>query len=159
MEDPQLPTTLPADSLEISPEALEVANCYLQVQDIKKTAELLDMQPNQVSHYLQRREVKSYIDNVFMDMGFNNRYKMRSAMDAIISQKFKDLEESQTGSSKDIADLLALSHKMRMEELDREIALEKLRKDTAPKSQTNIQINDNGGANYNSLLSKLLELE
>ena len=156
----QAPTQTPAEYIQVSPEALEIANCYLQLQDARAVAQELDILPDVVTATLRRREVKQYIDHVFMDVGFNNRFKMRKAMDALLQQKFQDLEESQTGSSKDIADLLALSHKMRMEELDRELALEKLRKGDGPKTQTNIQINDaTGGANYNTLLNKLLELD
>lgn len=150
-----LPTVNPAEVLDISPEALEVANCYLQVQDLDDAALQLDIPKEQVSQILSRREVKSYIDNVFMNLGFNNRFKLRKAMDAIIKKKFQDLEESETGSSKDIAELIALSHKMSMEELSRQIELEKLRQSTI-KTQTNIQINDGGGNKYDALIQRLL---
>jgi hypothetical protein len=100
--------------------------------------------------------VKSYINQVFFDLGFNNRFRMRRAMDALISQKFQELEESQTGSTKDISELLALSHKMSMELLDREIQLEKLRQG-GPKNQVNVQINEGGdGTRYGQLIQKLL---
>lgn len=150
-----LPTVNPAEVLDISPEALEVANCYLQIQNLEDTALELDIPKEQVSQILSRREVKSYIDNVFMNLGFNNRFKLRKAMDAIIKKKFQDLEESETGSSKDIAELIALSHKMSMEELSRQIELEKLRQSTI-KTQTNIQINDGGGNKYDALIQRLL---
>ena len=114
-------THLPAETIKISPEALEVANCYLQLQDAKQVAHELDLDPETVTGYLQRREVKSYIDSVFFDTGYNNRFLMRRAMDALIRQKFQELEESGVGSSKDIAGLLAMSHKMSMDLLDREI--------------------------------------
>jgi DNA-binding CsgD family transcriptional regulator len=157
---PQPATSSPAEVLEISPEALEVANCYLQLQDIKKVAEALDIAPHLVSQYLARREVKAYVDHVFYEIGFNNRFLMRSAMDSLIRQKFQEMEEAGTGSNKDIADLLALSHKMSMELLDKQIALEKL-KSGELKSQVNVQINDNSisdGTKYGALISKLLEM-
>lgn len=81
---------------------------------------------------------------------------MRRAMDTLISKKFQELDEAGVGSSKDIADLLALSHKMTMEQLDREIALEKVRGSNI-KSQVNVQINDQSGSNYGTLLDKLLK--
>lgn len=152
-------TNLPAETLHISPEALEVANCYLQVQDTKKVADELDLSPEVVTEILKRREVKAYVDNVFMDIGFNNRFKMRRAMDAIIQQKFQELEESQTGSTKDIADLLQMSHKMAMDYLDREIQLEKLRQQPqGPQKQVNVQINDDG-TKYGQLLKQLMSGE
>lgn len=154
------PTHAPAEGLEIAPEALEVANAYLQLQDTRKVADELDMPVNLVSSILARREVKAYVNQVFFDIGFNNRHKMRDAMDAIIQKKFQDMHESDTGSTKDIADLLALSHKMSMELMDREIQLEKLRSEGSGglKSQVNVQINNglDDGTKYGALINKLL---
>ena len=150
-------THLPAETVKISPEALEVANCYLQLQDARAVAHELDLDPETVTGYLQRREVKSYIDSVFFDSGYNNRFLMRRAMDALIKQKFQELEESGVGSSKDIADLLQMSHKMSMDLLDREIALEKARNATGPQKQVNVQINEGlDGSKYSQLVQKLI---
>lgn len=153
---PQPATQSPAEIVQISPEALEIANCYLQLQDCRAVADELDISVELVTQHLDRAEVRAYIDRVFFDTGFNNRHKMRRAMDALIQQKFQELEESGTGSTKDIADLLALSHKMSMELLDRQIQLEKIRSG-ATKTQTNIQINNTVDGGYQSLLNKLLE--
>ena len=148
---------LPAETIQIAPEALEVANCYLQLQDAKRVAAELDLAPDLVADILRRREVRSYIDAVFMDTGFNNRFQMRAAMDALIKQKFTELHEAGTGSTKDIRELLALSHKMSMDLLDREIQLEKLRSGTGPQKQVNVQINEGlDGSKYSHLISKLI---
>ena len=152
-----LPTNTPAEVLTISPEALEVANLYLQVQDITKTALELDIAPELVTQIITRRDVKAYIDNVFMNLGFNNKFKMRAAMDAVLAKKFQELEESDMGSTKDIAELLALSHKMSMDELSRQIELEKLRQ-TNVKNQVNVQIND-GGTRYENLIKQLMSTQ
>lgn len=154
-------THLPAETVRISPEALEVANCYLQLQDAKQVAHELDLDPEVVTNYLARREVKSYIDSVFFDTGYNNRFLMRQAMDALIRQKFTELEESQMGSTKDIADLLQMSHKMSMDLLDREIALEKARNgEKGPQKQVNVQINETlDGSKYGQLVQKLISGE
>ena len=150
-------THLPAETIKISPEALEVANCYLQLQDAKQVAHELDLDPETVTGYLQRREVKSYIDSVFFDTGYNNRFLMRRAMDALIKQKFQELEEAGAGSQKDIAELLALSHKMSMDLLDKEIQLEKIRSGTAPQKQVNVQINEGlDGSKYSKLVQQLI---
>lgn len=151
---------LPAETLQIAPEALEVANAYLQLQDAKRVADELDLAPNLVTEILKRREVRAYIDHVFMDTGFNNKFEMRAAMDALIKQKFQELHESQTGSTKDIAELLQLSHKMSMDLLDREIQLEKLRAGSAPQKQVNVQINEGlDGSKYSHLISRLISGE
>lgn len=146
---------LPAETLQIAPEALEVANCYLQVQDARKVADELDMPVALVTEILARREVKSYVDHVFMDTGFNNRFEMRAAMDALIKKKFQEMHEADVGSTKDITELLALSHKMSMDLLDREIQLAKAQQSSAPQKQVNVQINDDG-SKYSHLISRLI---
>lgn len=144
----------PAEVLDISPEALEVANCYLVEQDIDKVSDTLGINKDLVIQTIGRKDVRSYINNVFFNLGFNNRFKMRKAMDALIQKKFQELEESETGSSKDIAELLALSHKMTMDEMSKEIELEKAKQSNL-KSQVNVQINDSG-TRYESLIQKLI---
>ena len=146
---------LPAETLQIAPEALEVANCYLQLQDARKVADELDLPVTLVTEILAKREVKAYVDHVFMDTGFNNRFEMRAAMDALIKKKFQEMHEADVGSTKDITELLALSHKMSMDLLDREIQLAKAQQSTAPQKQVNVQINDDG-SKYSSLISRLI---
>lgn len=146
---------LPAETLQISPEALEVANSYLINNSAQQVSEELGVPLDKVCNLLARPEVRGYIDRVFFDTGYNNRFLMRRAMDAVIKRKFEELEEAGVGSGKDIADLLHLSHKMSMDLLDREIQLEKLRTDTAPSKQVNVQINDDG-TKYSQLIQKLI---
>ena len=152
-----LPVSSPAQALAISPESLEIANSYLTTQNMQKTANDLCIPVDQVSEALDRREVRAYIDNIFLDVGFNNRFRLRDVMDTIIQKKLQELDEADVGSGKDIADLLALSHKMTMEQLDRQLQLEKLRAGNSVKTQVNMQVNDYGGdTKYGSLISKLL---
>ena len=151
---------LPAEVIKLAPEALEVANCYLQLNDPRKVAEELDIEVEVVADYLKRREVKQYIDAVFFDSGYNNRFLMRRAMDALIKQKFQESEEAGSGSQKDIAELLALSHKMSMDLMDKEIQLEKIRSGTAPQKQVNVQINEGlDGSKYSKLVQQLISGE
>ena len=148
---------LPAEIVRIAPEMLEVANCYLQLNDPRAVAQELDLDVDVVTEYLKRREVKAYIDSVFFDSGYNNRFLMRRAMDALIKQKFSELEEAGSGSQKDISELLALSHKMSMDLLDKEIQLEKIRSGTSPQKQVNVQINEGlDGSKYSRLVQQLI---
>ena len=151
-----MPVNSPAECLDISPEALEVANCYLQNPDIQQVSIDLNIPTDLITQILSRREVKAYIDQVFHSIGFNNRFKMRAVMDTIIKKKLQDMDEADTGSTKDITEILALSHKMSMEHLAAEMAVEKLRQSKVV-TQTNIQVNDSGGSNYASLLKALIE--
>lgn len=151
------PTSCPAEGLVISPEALEVANCYLQCQDARAVAKELSITTELATEILSRREVKAYINQVFFDLGFNNRFKMRRAMDAILAKKFAEMEEADIGSTKDIADLMALSHKMTMEQMDRELQIEKMKTENGLKSQVNVQINEAGdGTKYGALIARLM---
>lgn len=153
------PQTSPAEYVQISPETLEIANCYLQVQDVREVSEQLGISVDLVTHTLSKREVRSYLDYVYQDTGFNNRSKMRRAMDALIQKKFQEMEEAGTGSNKDILEILALSHKMTMDQLDRQIKLEQVRMGGLPgnKTQVNVQVNQGTPAsNYETLLSKLM---
>ena len=155
-----LPVQAPGEYVRISPEHLEVANAYLQSQDAVKVAYDLGLEIDFVTDILAKRDVRAYINAVFFDLGFNNRHRMRSAMDAILRKKFQEMEESDIGSSKDIADLMALSHKMTMEQIAAETKLEELRmkkSEQEAKTQVNVQINDAGGGNYQSLIEKLIE--
>lgn len=156
-----LPANTPAEVLDISPESLEIANCYLQNQDAAEVASLLNVPIVLVTKTLARRDVRAYIDQVFFDIGFNNRFKMRAALDAVVRKKFQDLEEADTGSSKDILEILALSHKITMEQMARQIELEKLHYGSV-KSQVNVQINESGigdGTKYGNLIQQLISLD
>jgi len=152
-----LPTTVAAEVLDISPEALEIANCYLVTQDINAVCTELDLTADTVTNILNKREVKAYVDNVFFNIGFNNRFRMHAAMDAVIKKKFQELEESDMGSTKDIAELLALKHKMTMDELARAIELKKLDQSSV-KNQVNVQINEglSDGTKYGDLIQRLM---
>lgn len=151
------PVNAPAECLDIDPESLVLANTYLQNPDINAVASDLDISVELVTQILAKREVKAYIDAVFFNTGFNNRFQMRSLMDTIIKKKLQDMDEADTSSTKDITEIMALSHKMTIELMDKELQLEKLRQGTA-KVQTNIQINNdsNPGSNYASLLQTLM---
>jgi len=81
-------------------------------------------------------------------------------MDNLIAMKLEEMVETGLGSTKDIADLLQMQHKMRMDELKAMADLEKAREGTIRK-QTNVQINTTGPSpygegNYGELLGKLL---
>lgn len=156
-----LPSNTPAEVLDISPEALEIANCYLQNQDAAEVSNLLGVPVTLVTKTLARRDVRAYVDQVFFDIGFNNRFKMRAAMDAILKKKFQDLEEAEVGSSKDILEIMALSHKITMEQMARQIELEKVHQGNV-KSQVNVQINESGigdGTKYGNLIQQLITLD
>ena len=101
----------------ISPEGLEVANSYLTFGNIRAVVEQLGVAENKVVELLNKREVKKYIDTVFLDMGYRNKNNIASLLDEMIGSKLEEAKESGVYSNKDLADLLQMAHKMRMDEI------------------------------------------
>jgi DNA-binding Lrp family transcriptional regulator len=136
--------------MTISPEGLEVANEYLTTGSIRETAKSLCVSEEAVSRALQKAEVKRYIDAVYLDTGYRNRFKLAALLDEVIESKLEEARESEMFTSKDLVDLISLAHKMRTDELKHE-------KDTITH-QTNVQLNEApfGGGNYGKLMEKLL---
>ena len=56
-------------STRISPEGLEVANAYLELGNIPAVCARLSVDESEVSEVLAKREVKGYIDQVYLDTG------------------------------------------------------------------------------------------
>jgi len=152
------PNASPAEVVKISPENLTIANTYLACQSIPETSRNLSLPTDEITEVLNRREIKAYIDNVFLDVGFNNRFRMRAVMDAVINKKLEELEESGIGSGKDIIEIMALSHKMAMDLLDRQIKLEEAQsKNQSIKNQVNVQVNNDTGSKYENLIQRLMK--
>ena len=142
---------------KMSPEGLEIANAYLELGCTSKVCARLKVDENTVQEYLGKREIKQYIDQVYLDTGYRNRFKIASALDNIIEEKLAEVEETGMYTNKDVADLLQMAHKMRMDEIKAMAELEKAK--TAPiKQQANIQINEMpfGQGNYGKLMEKLI---
>ena len=142
----------------ISPEGLEVANSYLQFGNIRGVCDHLQVAENKVVDILNKREVKKYIDTVYLDMGYRNKNNIGSVLDNMIASKLEEAEESGVYSSKDLADLLQMAHKMRMDEIKAQADLAKTESNNI-KNQTNVQINEAvpfGQGNYGKLMEKLL---
>jgi len=143
----------------ISPEGLEVANCYLQYGNIRAVCDFMGVAENRVVECLNTREVKKYIDTVYLDMGYRNKNNIASVLDTMIQSKLEEAEESGIYSSKDLADLMMMAHKMRMDEIKAMADLEKAQNATSIRNQTNVQINEAlpfGQGNYGKLMEKLL---
>jgi hypothetical protein len=144
---------------KMSPEGLEIANSYLEHGSIPAVASKLRVSQNEVSEILNKREIKQYIDTVFLDTGYRNRFKLSETLDMLIEKKLEESEETQIYTNKDMADLIQLAHKMRMEEIKAQTEMEKAKAMTV-KTQVNIQDNSGtpfGQGNYGELIKKLMK--
>ena len=143
----------------ISPEGLEVANSYLQFGNIRGVCDHLQVAESKVVDILNKREVKKYIDTVYLDMGYRNKNNIGTVLDEMIASKLEEAQETGVYSSKDLADLLQMAHKMRMDEIKAQAELQKAEASNV-RSQTNIQVNEGvpfGQGNYGKLMEKLLK--
>lgn len=143
----------------ISPEGLEVANSYLTFGNIRAVVQQLGVNENKVVELLNKREVKRYIDTVYLDMGYRNKNNIAGLLDEMIESKLEEAKESGVYSNKDLADLLQMAHKMRMDEIKAQADLEKAQNSNV-RTQNNVQINEGlpfGQGNYGKLMDKLLK--
>lgn len=101
----------------LPPETFEVANDYLLTNSIAQTADNLGISPDQAQSILARPEAKNYISQVYFDQGYRNRNKLGALLDRVIDAKIQEAEETEILTSKDLVDLIALAHKMRIDEL------------------------------------------
>jgi len=150
------------DPEKLSPEGLKVATVYLQNGgNMELAANHLDMQIADVEDMLSKREVKTYIDRIYHESGFRNRFKLASVMDAIFEKKLEEMDDTDLGSSKDIAELVKMQHDMKMKEMELELKLlekQREREERSVKNQTNIQNNNTyvvEPTGYDKLLSSL----
>ena len=140
--------TAPAGEYKLSPEALAVTDAYLSCLDIEETATNLGISNEEASSFLNKKEVKRFLDTVFLETGYRNKHKLGNLLDTIIESKLEEAEETGLYSNKDILEVIKLIHSMRIEELKLMKDIEKI------GSQTNVQIND---ASASSNLGKLIE--
>lgn len=134
----------------IGPEGLEVANAYVQFQDMDTVAYELDIPRHEVARQLALPHVRRYIDSVYLDLGYRNRNKLGSVLDKMINSKLEEAEETGIFTSKDLLELLQFSHKMRMDQAKLE------KEEKAIETQTNIQVNQYGDSSYGKLMERLI---
>lgn len=144
----------------MSPEGMDVIEAYLQCgSDVPSAARSLGMSEIAFRDIMNRSEVKSYLNDIFMESGFRNRDRLFGVLDEVIKRKLEELEETGMGSDQDIMDILWKAHKMKMEEMKMMVELEKAKAAVrAPANQTNIQNNIIAGAgdqNYMDLITSL----
>mgnify|MGYP001343757503 FL=1 len=153
------------DPEKLSPEGLKVAEAYIMSGgDIEKTSLELGLPVADLQSELNKREIKEYVDRIYHEAGFRNRFKMARVMDELIAKKLEEMDDTDMGSSKDILDLLQAQHAMKMKELEFEakvkkelLELERKKEEVQIKNQTNNQYNNYviEESSYDKLISKL----
>lgn len=156
-ENSIVPTVL-EDEYKILPEGLEFVNAYLATFSVEGASNLLDIPVEEGMRIYKKREVKTFIDTVFLEQGYMNRDKLSKAMTLIIDKKLEEMDEEGSTSGKDVADLLKQAHSMRMEELKMLVKLEEIKAEKeTPKTAIQLNNYNNGEpSNYNSLLERIV---
>ena len=135
--------------VKLAPENLELANAYLSSGNALTAAARMGISPDKVYEVLEKSEVKDYINSVYLDQGYRNRFRLAELLDEVIENKLVEARDSDTYSSKDLVDIIALAHKMSEDH--------RKTSETTNIRQQNVQINSPfGEGNYGKLMEKLL---
>jgi len=138
----------------ISPEGASIANTYLaNACSLNETSRSLDLPTHEIAATLQQPLVKTYVNSILRENGYRHMVKIAEKLDELVELKWAELEEAEIGSNKDIADLLALHHKMRM---DMSKLLQADVEKPGPGRVANTQVNVYGEGNYGKLMEKLV---
>ena len=134
----QLNEPLAAPALD--PTYLLVANDFLAGQSIDEIAKNHSLTMDQVTSIIENKEVKSYVDNVYLSQGYLNRQKRLSVINKVIDEKLQEAFESGVYSKKDLLDWMKLLNDMETS--------------ARPKRETGVAVQINN--NYDSLMKDLL---
>lgn len=138
---------------QISPEGAKIANTYLaNACSISDTSHSLGIPTHEIAACLHQPLVKSYVNGILRETGYRHMVQIAEKLDELVERKWEELEEAEIGSNKDIADLLSLAHKMRMD------MSKLLQADNTGNAvnQKNTQVNVYGDGSYGKLMEKLI---
>lgn len=132
-------------SKALTPEVLDVTNIYIQCgMSLQETSEQTGLDLKAVADIIAHPQSKQFIREVYLDSGYRNNAKIGALLDKMIESKIEEAEETEMYTEMDLADLLKLAHKIRMDEA----------KLDSPNTQVNIA--NFGDSNYGNLVEKLL---
>ena len=80
--------TLEAPPLD--PVILAIANDYLSGKSVEQISDEYAVSQDRITSVIEKKEVKSYIDNVFATQGYLNRIKRINLINQVIDQKIQD---------------------------------------------------------------------
>lgn len=126
---------------ELDPVILGIANEHIQGRSHQEIAEEFSISQDRVAQVLERREVKQYVDQVYLSQGYLNRFKRLELINQVIQQKVEAAMLGGDLSKKDLLEWLRL--------------LQDMDKSARPQQKgptVAVQVN-----NYDSLMRDLME--
>lgn len=149
-------STISEDALPeaISPEGANIANIYLaNACSLAACSEELGISTHEISTTLQQPLIKMYVNGILREHGYRHMVIIAEKLDNLVEMKWQELEEAGMGSNKDIAELLNLAHKMR---LDMSKLLQADVEKKGPGTLNQTQVNVYGKGNYGKLMEQLI---
>ena len=144
-----LTTISEGTSVKLSPEHLLFAPTYLSSLSLAETAKELRITEADASELYNNKDVRRFIDTVFLQQGYLHKFKLVGILEKIIDSKLQEAEETGIYSNKDLLEVVSLLHKIHMDH-------EKVTAEKSPSRQTNVQVN-NYGENFASLLDQIVK--
>lgn len=126
---------------ELDPVILGIANEHIQGKSHQEIAEGFGTSQDRVAQVLERREVKQYVDQVYLSQGYLNRFKRLDLINQVIQEKVEAAILGGELSKKDLLEWLRL--------------LQDMDKSARPQQKgptVAVQVN-----NYDSLMRDLME--
>lgn len=143
--------TNPDESYRLNPEALAFVEVYMTNLDLGETAQALQISKEDAAGLLRQKEVQRFMDTVFIEQGYLNRFKLTGLLETVIQSKLEEAEETGVYTGKDLLDILQFMYKIQSDHVKRE-------EEKGPSKQTNVQVN-NYGDNLGSLIDRIVKGE
>jgi len=96
----------------LDPILLGVANEYLKNTSINDIADQFATTTDVIVKVLDKKDVKSYIEGVYLTQGYMDRFKRMDIINKVINQKLEEALMTDTYSKKDLHDWLKLINQM-----------------------------------------------
>jgi hypothetical protein len=135
-----------SDEYKLDPEVLEFTDTYLASLDLQTACRTLQIPEEQGAAFLRKKEVKRFIDTVFEEQGYTNRFKIKDVLERAVESKLEEAEETGIYTKYDLLDVLKMLNEMRKDSIKES--------SNVPGKQTNVQVNSYG-QNLGDLLSKI----
>ncbi len=129
----------------LDPILLGVANEYLKGTSVIDIAEQFSTSGDVIISVLDKKDVKSYIEGVYMTQGYMDRFRKLAIINTVIEEKLKEAMETGTHSKKDLFDWIKLATQMES--------------DMRPKQQPGVAVQINNNTNYHKVMTELLTIK
>lgn len=126
---------------EVDPVLLGIANEHILGNSIATIAAKFNITEDRVAQTLEKKEVKQYVDQVYLSQGYLNRFKRLNLINQVIQQKVEEAVLGGELSKRDLLEWLKLLQDM-----------DKTTRPTPAKAPTvAVQVN-----NYDALMKDLI---